>query len=106
MERLGSESGSRFCRQCEYCLPCPEQVYIPGVLYLVRLWGLWPREHMLSWRLPTVAAASFGNCSSCGECEAKCPYGLPIREMMEENMAFHRRSMEAAPEHGSLAEER
>jgi len=21
------------------------------------------------------------NCIQCGECEAKCPYGLPIREM-------------------------
>lgn len=105
-ERLRAETGSRFCRQCEYCLPCPNQVLIPGVLYLTRLWALWPAEYMRAWRYPLAAAASFDNCSQCGECEAKCPYGLPIREMMDENLAFHRRSMDVAAAYGGLVEER
>jgi predicted aldo/keto reductase-like oxidoreductase len=29
------------------------------------------------------------NCVQCGECEAKCPYQLPIREMIAENIAFY-----------------
>jgi predicted aldo/keto reductase-like oxidoreductase len=30
------------------------------------------------------------NCVQCGECEEKCPYHLPIREMMEQHLAlFH-----------------
>ena len=31
------------------------------------------------------------NCIQCGECEKKCPYQLPIREMIVENMAFYER---------------
>jgi predicted aldo/keto reductase-like oxidoreductase len=29
------------------------------------------------------------NCLQCGECETKCPYQLPIREMITENIAFY-----------------
>jgi predicted aldo/keto reductase-like oxidoreductase len=28
------------------------------------------------------------NCAKCGECEEKCPYQLPMREMIVENIAF------------------
>lgn len=31
------------------------------------------------------------NCIQCGECEAKCPYKLPIREMIVENPVFYER---------------
>lgn len=34
------------------------------------------------------------NCVGCGECEEKCPYGLPIREMMRENIEYHKRFLE------------
>jgi predicted aldo/keto reductase-like oxidoreductase len=29
------------------------------------------------------------NCIECGECEEKCPYHLPIRQMIVENLAFY-----------------
>jgi predicted aldo/keto reductase-like oxidoreductase len=28
------------------------------------------------------------DCVQCGECETRCPYQLPIREMIAENIAF------------------
>jgi predicted aldo/keto reductase-like oxidoreductase len=29
-------------------------------------------------------------CSDCGECETRCPYHLPIREMMSEQVDWYR----------------
>jgi predicted aldo/keto reductase-like oxidoreductase len=46
-----------------------------------------PLESLRSgWIGPAVEAAE--NCTKCGECEEKCPYGLPIREMMDERIAL------------------
>jgi predicted aldo/keto reductase-like oxidoreductase len=35
------------------------------------------------------AAESARNCIECGECEEKCPYHLPIREMLKESLDFY-----------------
>ena len=81
--------GTRFCRQCEYCLPCPQGVFIPGVLYLRLLWEGWPPEWFFSWSYVKRSVESAKNCDQCGECEEKCPYHLPIREMIVENIKFY-----------------
>jgi predicted aldo/keto reductase-like oxidoreductase len=91
MEAIRARVGTRFCRQCEYCLPCPQGVHIPGVMYLPILWELWPADWFLSWRYVNHAVESARECLQCGECETKCPYQLPIREMLVENIAFYER---------------
>lgn len=81
--------GTRFCHQCEYCMPCPQGVHICGVMYLQILWELWPPDWFFSWRYVQYSVESAQNCIECGECEKKCPYNLPIREMIKENIAFY-----------------
>lgn len=89
---LRAKHGKRFCRQCGYCMPgCPQNVIIPGMLYLQRLYELWPPERFFSWRLVTASVERAETCVKCGACEPKCPYGLPIREMIDENLVFYRR---------------
>lgn len=75
--------GGRFCRRCDYCRPCPQGIDIPSLLTL-RLYsesyGLhqWARERYLAMKAkPSI-------CSECGACEEKCPYSLPIRELLQE----------------------
>jgi predicted aldo/keto reductase-like oxidoreductase len=96
IEEIRARVGTRFCRQCEYCMPCPEGVHICGVLYLQILWELWPADWYFSWGYVQHSVETGKDCVQCGECEEKCPYGLPIREMILENLAFHER---AAAEH-------
>lgn len=91
IEKIRVQVGTRFCRQCQYCMPCPKGVHICGAIYLSILWELWPPDWFFSWRYVNNAVETAKNCVQCGECEEKCPYQLPIREMIDENMAFYHR---------------
>ena len=81
-EQVRKELGSNFCRRCTYCAPCAAGINIPGVFlfagYLER-YGLadWAKDRYSS--LPVKASA----CIECGACETRCPYELPIRQMMK-----------------------
>jgi predicted aldo/keto reductase-like oxidoreductase len=99
--KIQEKKGSRFCRQCEYCMPCPQDVLIHRILYLQRLYELWPPKRFFSWTYVKGGVESAQNCKDCGVCESKCPYQLPIREMIAENMEFYRRVTE---KHSDLIE--
>ena len=85
--------GERFCRRCEYCQPCPQGIDIPTVFLLN---GYYTRYDLKQWAVeryrPLPRNAS--HCIECGECENRCPYELPIREMLKES----RQNLEVMPE--------
>ena len=87
IDRIRAELGTRYCRQCQYCMPCQQGVNIWMLLYVRNLYNLWPPERFFPWVGPIVETAR--NCIKCGQCEEKCPFHLPIREMMEENVEFY-----------------
>jgi predicted aldo/keto reductase-like oxidoreductase len=89
MDAARDELGSRFCRQCMYCMPCPNGVEIWLLMYMENLFRLWPRERVI--QIFGDDAETALNCIQCGECEKKCPYNLPIRELIKENYAFYKR---------------
>ncbi len=91
MEDIRARVGTRFCRRCGYCMPCPQGVQIQSLMTLPALYGLWSPECFFSWRYVKRNVESAKNCIQCGECEEKCPYNLPIREMIVENMDFYER---------------
>ena len=75
--------GGSFCRRCEYCQPCPQEVSIPTVFLLD---GYFTRYHLQCWAKERYQGLSVkaDQCIQCGECEDKCPYHLPIRQMLRE----------------------
>ena len=82
IEKIRKELGTNFCRRCNYCQPCAAGINISGVFlfggYLERYrLENWARERYAT--LPSKASA----CIECGACESRCPYNLPIREMMK-----------------------
>ncbi len=89
MEALRNELGTQLCRQCGYCMPCPQGVVISLILIARGMRKLWPEElfNEPEWWYPKYVASG-KNCIQCGECEEKCPYKLPIREMISENIEF------------------
>ena len=79
-EALRRELGA--CRRCGYCAPCTVNIDIPNNFifhgYLSR-YGLadWARGRY------DALAAHASDCVACGACEERCPYQLPIREMLK-----------------------
>jgi predicted aldo/keto reductase-like oxidoreductase len=88
IQDIRNELGTRFCRRCEYCQPCPQEIRISTVMNIRSFYRRFPPERFFSGRFPaTVEQAK--TCLECGECEERCPYQLPIREMLVENVAFY-----------------
>jgi predicted aldo/keto reductase-like oxidoreductase len=56
------------------------------------LFRLWPRERVI--RVFGDSAETAEKCIQCGECEERCPYSLPIRELIQENYAFYKKEVE------------
>ncbi|MDO5539381.1 MAG: aldo/keto reductase [Eubacteriales bacterium] len=82
IEEIRNYLGTNFCRRCNYCQPCTAGINISGVFlfagYLQRYdLGAWGYDRYQS--LPVKA----DECIECGECESRCPYHLPIREMLK-----------------------
>ena len=82
VEAIGKSLGSNFCRRCNYCAPCAVGINIP-VMFLLE--GYYNRYDLKDWAKMRYAATEHraSDCIGCGACEPRCPYNLPIREMMK-----------------------
>ena len=82
MERVRRELGTNFCRRCNYCAPCTVGISIPNAFLFH---GYLSRYGLADWARDRYGAlsAKAGDCVECGACEERCPYHLPIREMLK-----------------------
>ncbi len=76
-----------FCRRCDYCQPCTEDIPIQAILGLrsmVKRMG----ENILreGWQVEAVEKAR--HCSECEECIARCPYQLSIPDLIKERLRW------------------
>lgn len=86
------EVGKGFCRNCGYCLPCPQGISIPDIF---RFEGYYERYGLKRWaveqyRLLPVKAEV---CSSCDQCLERCPYGVPIPKHLREVQKIFEQSL-------------
>jgi predicted aldo/keto reductase-like oxidoreductase len=81
MEKYRAELGKQFCRRCEYCQPCPNGVMITmAMAYKIIASRMSPA---VSVEFSRAAMESVKLCDDCGECIERCPYELPIPEMLK-----------------------
>lgn len=83
IDEIREQLGNNFCRRCNYCQPCTAGINISSIFtlqsYLDRYGlGEWAKSRYEA--LSTKASS----CIDCGVCESRCPYNLPIREMLKE----------------------
>ena len=86
MEQIRKELGTSFCRRCNYCAPCTVGISIPNAFLFH---GYLSRYGLADWARSRYEAmpAKAGDCVACGACEERCPYQLPIREMLKKTAA-------------------
>ncbi len=88
-DRMRSELNQRTCRRCRYCEPCPQGVQISSLLHgrsIIRRMGA---ARWKEWGAVDIIASA-DLCTECGECIAKCPYELPIPELIREAVSYYR----------------
>jgi predicted aldo/keto reductase-like oxidoreductase len=74
------------CTSCEYCLPCPQNVNIPGVFRIYNTAMMFEnfepsrRTYLL---FHTRGKTDASNCAECGACETKCPQNIEIIKQLK-----------------------
>ncbi|MFC2045106.1 aldo/keto reductase [Chloroflexota bacterium] len=85
MQKLRDELGNRFCRRCDYCQPCSAEIPISTVMLLPCFLKSSNPETTFSDAFANEVEKA-DNCVDCGDCEERCPYNLPIREIIAEHI--------------------
>ena len=80
--RWVGEAGKGFCRNCGYCLPCPEGIPIPDIF---RFEGYYERYELKQWAKDQYRSLEVkaDACSGCEQCVELCPYGVSIPERLK-----------------------
>ncbi|MBO7176244.1 MAG: aldo/keto reductase [Clostridia bacterium] len=78
------ELAGDFCRGCGYCMPCPVGIEINNCARMSLLLRRSPAALQLT---PAVQEKmkKIENCLDCGQCKAKCPYGLDTPALLRKN---------------------
>ena len=83
------------CTGCKYCCPCPHGVSIPECFELYNQAYMYDAKESVTQTYTAFLGGFFDGvpayascCQDCGECEEKCPQGLPIRENLRKVSEF------------------
>ena len=87
MRAIQAEYDKVFCRRCNYCQPCSEDIPIQMVLGLR---SMVKRMGASALQTPFLQEAirKAEDCIECGDCMTRCPYELPIPDLIKENLRW------------------
>lgn len=77
-----------YCTGCNYCQPCPENIIIPKIFNMYtyhNVYGLTSaaKNELEEYKKHPEEGAMPDACIDCGQCEAKCPQHLKIRDELK-----------------------
>lgn len=76
--------GDQYCRVCRYCMPCAVHGMSFRIDTCLKLYELYKKYGAQQFRLEySQQKIKADACKSCGVCEKKCPYNLPIMDMLK-----------------------
>jgi predicted aldo/keto reductase-like oxidoreductase len=89
IDAIAQKLGENFCRRCGYCLPCPQSIDIPTQFIFEAYLNKYQIPEWANERYASLSVDA-ADCIQCGQCEEKCPYNLPIIEMLKKvDQAFN-----------------
>lgn len=79
------ELSGNFCRGCGYCMPCPVGIEINNCARMIQMIR---RSPSAAWLTEESQKKMFAieKCIECGQCKAKCPYGLDTPNLLKANL--------------------
>ncbi len=87
MVRMKDELGKQFCHRCDYCQPCTNEIPISTVMTSPSFAKRLPEERFYTDMISRAMEAA-AKCTDCGKCEERCPYKLPIRQVIKERVTW------------------
>ncbi|USF28102.1 hypothetical protein N510_003061 [Firmicutes bacterium ASF500] len=84
IEKDRAELTGNFCRGCGYCMPCPAGIQINQCARISLMVRRAPAADWLNdyWQ---GEMKKIEGCLHCGQCAAKCPYGLDTPQLLQDN---------------------
>ncbi|MCH4200365.1 MAG: aldo/keto reductase [Clostridium tyrobutyricum] len=71
------------CTACEYCMPCPVGVNIPGCFSAYNDHYIFNMDKLDSAYNRLTYSQKASNCRQCGKCESHCPQKIEIRKKLK-----------------------
>jgi predicted aldo/keto reductase-like oxidoreductase len=87
IEHIRKQYDKVFCRRCDYCQPCSEEIPISVILHMRSMIKRMGKNAVNSTFLASALSAA-RKCTACGECLERCPYHLPIPDLIRENLEW------------------
>ena len=92
LEQLAEELGGHNCRRCNYCA-CPLEISIPDVMISSQIrskLGLLPKgdKFYQKNKVKLLSCADFEPCKDSPLCEEKCPYHLPMQQVVQQSITY------------------
>lgn len=73
--------GPDICRQCGYCMPCPQEINIREIFRLLAMYQRYEQKTQARQSYEGILPKA-DQCVQCGACEERCPYKLEIRKKL------------------------
>ena len=87
IEEIRSRYEKAFCHRCDYCQPCTEGISIQRILGIRSMVKRMGKRILVEGRQARDIEKA-RNCTECGECMTRCPYNLPIPDLIKENLQW------------------